>query len=151
VQSAAPKTAVAVLGATGSIGQATLSVLSELGDGWRAVGISAHSSVQALAELAQEAQPQWVAVTSERAAEEAKSVGKFPPGCQVLTGPDALVQIAEAPEVDTLVAAIVGSAGLMSTLAAAQAGKRLALANKEALVVAGKLVTEAVASPQGVS
>jgi 1-deoxy-D-xylulose-5-phosphate reductoisomerase len=67
----------------------------------------------------------------------------LPSNCQCLAGQEGLVQLASHPEVDTVVAAIVGSAGMLSTLAAARAGKRLALANKESLVVAGQLVTEA--------
>ncbi len=73
----------------------------------------------------------------------------MPAGTQILKGADALIQLATCNEVDTVVAAVVGSAGLLSTVAAAEAGKRLALANKEALVVAGGIVTEALRKSGG--
>ncbi|MFN3191902.1 MAG: 1-deoxy-D-xylulose-5-phosphate reductoisomerase [Aureliella sp.] len=148
MQTSQPKTAVAVLGATGSIGRATIDVLNSLGTPWRAVGLSAHSRLDTLAELASKHEPDYVAATC-RTSYESFSKSTFPAKSRVLVGPDALTEIATAPEVDTVVAAVVGSAGMMSTLAAAEAGKRLALANKESLVVAGELVTRALGQSGG--
>ena len=142
------KSTVAVLGATGSIGTATLDVIQELGDPWKAWGVSAHSRADSLCEIAATHAPEVVAVTCNEAAARFDRT-QIPHDCQVLTGPESLVEIAESKEVDTVVAAVVGSAGLLSTLAAARAGKRLALANKEALVVAGGLVTKALENSGG--
>ncbi len=136
------KTAVAVLGATGSIGTATMDVLRRLGDPWHAVGLSAHSRLSELRDLSLGSGVRYVAATCTETARDF-DFGEFAGGAEVLIGPEALVRLAEDPAVDTVVAAVVGSAGLPSTLAAAKAGKRLALANKEALVVAGSLVTQA--------
>lgn len=148
MQQASAKTAVAVLGATGSIGSGTIDVLDNLGAPWSATAISAHSQVETLAKIARRTEPKY-AIATDPAAASKLDRAQFPKDCQVLFGPDALVQIAQSDEIDTVVAAIVGSAGLMSTLAAAQAGKRLALANKEALVVAGELVTAALKKSGG--
>lgn len=143
VQEFPPQTAVAVLGATGSIGTATMEVLQELGEPWRAVGLSGHTRHQELARFARQSGSHYIAATSPKAYQQLQAAD-LPAGARLLAGPEGLVQIAEAPEVQTVVAAVVGSAGLLSTLAAARAGKRLALANKEALVVAGSLVTQAM-------
>lgn len=142
------KTAVAVLGATGSIGAATLKVLDELGEPWRAVAVSAHSRIEELVQSVQDLELDYLAGTCEKAVEGIQA-NQLPASCKLLRGPDALIEIAESPKVDTVVAAVVGAAGMMSTLAAAKAGKRLALANKEALVVAGSLVTQALSESGG--
>ena len=143
MQDQAPKSAVAVLGATGSIGTATLQVLQSLGHPWQAVAVSAHSNIAQLAEISRSVHPKFAAVTCPNALDRLER-SCFPSDCQLLSGPESLAEIAQSPYVDTVVAAVVGSAGLLSTLAAAEAGKRLALANKEALVVAGGLVQEAM-------
>ncbi|QDV23330.1 1-deoxy-D-xylulose-5-phosphate reductoisomerase [Aureliella helgolandensis] len=143
-----PKNSIAVLGATGSIGAATLEVVRELGEPWHLWGASAHSRILELAGTLQDFQPHYMVATCAEAARGCDR-SRLPPGCELLVGPDALVRLAQDPSVDTVVAAIVGSAGLMSTLAAAQAGKRLALANKETLVVAGGLVTDALRQSGG--
>ena len=142
------KSTVAVLGATGSIGTATLDVIQGLGQPWHAWGVSAHSRAESLVEIAENHAPEVLAVTCDQAA-AAFDRTRVPKNCQILTGPDSLIEIAASDQVDTVVAAVVGSAGLMSTLAAAQAGKRLALANKEALVVAGGLVASALQKSGG--
>lgn len=137
---------VAVLGATGSIGVATIDVLKNLNRvdpdcDWRLHAISGHRNVDLLAEMAGDAElrPQCVALSDPTVA------GQFPDsGLDVRVGADALVEIASAPSVDVVVAAIVGRAGLESTIAAVEAGKRVALANKETLVVAGPLVNNAI-------
>lgn len=142
------RTAVAILGATGSIGTATLDVVNRLGAPWQAVGVSAHSQIEQLAQIAQTANPSYVVATCVESAKRLDR-SRMPENCKLLVGPDGLLEVAESPDVDTVVAAIVGSAGLMSTMAAANAGKRLALANKEALVVAGNLVTDALRANGG--
>lgn len=125
-----------------------MDVLQKLGAPWRAVGLSAHSQLSELAEISRTAEPAYVAATCGKAAAEF-DFSSFPNNCKRLTGPEGLIRLATLPEVGTVVAAVVGSAGLESTLAAAEAGKRIALANKEALVVAGGLVTEATRANGG--
>ena len=142
------KTSVAILGATGSIGTGTLDVVRTLGAPWQAIGLSAHKQLDAALQAAKLARPRYLAVTCEASAAKF-DFSSLPPETELLRGPDGLIQLATCPEVDTVVAAVVGSAGLLSTVAAAQAGKRLALANKEALVVAGGIVTEALRKSGG--
>ncbi len=134
---------VAVLGATGSIGRATLDVLGKLGDTWRLVGLSAHSRLEELLPAVRQFGAKYLVGTCERSSGRLDR-SLLPNDCELLAGQSGLAQLATHPEVDTVVAAIVGAAGMLSTLAAAKAGKRIALANKESLVVAGRLVTEAV-------
>lgn len=142
------KSTVAVLGATGSIGTATVDVLANLGGAWHAAGLSAHGRLSELVELARRLNPDYIVAACPRAAEQF-DFHRLPARTKRLVGPDGLIELAELPEVGTVVAAVVGSAGLASTLAAAKAGKRVALANKEALVVAGDLLTEALAASGG--
>jgi len=142
------KTSVAILGATGSIGTGTLNVMRSLGKDWQVVGISAHKQLSEAVQASQIARPKYLAATCAVAAAEFDFSG-LPTGTEVLTGPESLVKLATCPEVGTVVAAVVGSAGLLSTVAAAKAGKRLALANKEALVVAGGIVTDALRQSGG--
>ncbi len=137
-----------MLGATGSIGTATLDVLQCLGDPWRVIGLSAHSRLDALVAAANQLRPQWIAATCPETAAKFDFSG-LTANCSVRRGAESLVELASHPDVDTVVAGVVGSAGLASTLAAAQAGKRLALANKEALVVAGALVAQALQASGG--
>ena len=132
---------VAVLGATGSIGCATLDVLNKLGDSWRLFGLSAHSRIEEVLPTVKKYGARML-VSSCEVAGRSVQAKDLPSDCQLLTGQDGLAQLAAHAEVDTVVAAIVGSAGMLSTLAAAKAGKRIALANKESLVVAGRLVTD---------
>ncbi|WP_164103127.1 1-deoxy-D-xylulose-5-phosphate reductoisomerase [Candidatus Laterigemmans baculatus] len=132
---------VAVLGATGSIGRATIDVLERLGSEWRVAAISGHRRLDTLAELARRTSARQV-VLSDASAGGDWSECEWPAGVEFSRGPEALVQAATAAEVDTVVAAIVGRAGVESTLAALQAGKRVALANKETLVCAGPVVAE---------
>lgn len=138
---------VAVLGATGSIGTATADVLAHLHrvdreSDWRMWAASGHSNLDLLAKMAQQAvhPPAWLIASSSE-----ENDGIRVPGFsgQVRGGASGLVEAASHPEMDVLVAAIVGRAGLESTLAAVEAGKRVALANKESLVVAGSIVRAA--------
>jgi len=145
---------VAVLGATGSIGLATMDVLAELNrcddtQSWHAWAISGHQNTGELIRLAAEADPKPSRLVAsdpsqaERLSRELQTPAHPAAVCQLDVGEAALVRAAEDPAVDTVIAAIVGRAGLESTLAAVKAGKRLALANKETLVVAGPVVMEA--------
>lgn len=147
VQSPTRRT-VAVLGATGSIGRATLDVLEKLGEPWTLFALSAHSRLdQLLPAVAQWRIPYLIGTCDESLSRLNRS--QLPKSCQLLTGAASLSALAAHDGVDIVVAAIVGSAGMLSTLAAAHAGKRIALANKESLVVAGSLVTAALQKSGG--
>jgi 1-deoxy-D-xylulose-5-phosphate reductoisomerase len=132
---------IAILGSTGSVGKNALRVVDALGPEYKVFALSAHSSVELLAEQAKRYKPEFIAVTD---ADYVTRLGELTCGLdvEVLGGPDSLVQIAELTEVDILLTAVVGAAGLPSLLAAAKAGKRLAIANKEPLVIAGELLTK---------
>lgn len=135
---------IAVLGSTGSIGESTLDVLRRHPDRYRVVALVARSSAARLVEQALEFRPDYVAIAdASRAAEVRERLAATGCDIQVLAGEEAAAQLVVLPEVDCVVAAIVGAAGLPSTLAAAGAGKRLLIANKEALVMAGPLVLAA--------
>ncbi len=134
---------IAVFGSTGSIGTSTLDVVSGLGNPYRIFALAANRSAHQLLQQRQAFRPEITILTDEDVAKQLSwGVGRDAGDCK--SGHGHLVEIAKDPRVDIVVAAIVGSAGLLSCLAAAEAGKRLALANKEALVVAGSLLTEAV-------
>ncbi len=128
---------IALFGATGSIGRNTLDVVNTI-PGFRVFAISGRRNLKLLYEQAMRFHPRWVVLADEEAAKEWKF--ELPPGSELRVGMKALTQIAADPEVDIVVSAIVGRAGLESTVAAAQAGKRIALANKESLVVGGAVV-----------
>ena len=132
---------VAVLGSTGSIGRSTLEVIAASEGSIRAVALSACKNTRLLEEQALATHPRWVVVTDQDAA-RAHDFSRFPPETEILVGADGIAQIAAAPEVDMVVSAIVGSAGLAGTWAALEAGKPVALANKESLVMGGPLVTQ---------
>ncbi len=130
---------IAILGATGSIGQSALDVVRNV-DGLKVVGLSGHSRLGLLAEQVREFQPKFVVASDPKTAADFRLPGLSK--TRILTGPDALVQLASDPDVDIVLAAIVGSAGLASTWAAIEHGKTVALANKETLVMAGELMTQ---------
>jgi len=131
---------IAILGSTGSIGQNTLRVIDSLGDEYRVYALSAHNSIELLNEQVRRYSPKLVAVTNpENAAKLAKLVADI--DVEVLAGPESLAEIAGLNEVGTVVTAVVGAAGLPAVMAAAAKGKRIALANKEPLVIAGELLT----------
>ncbi|MBO9662931.1 1-deoxy-D-xylulose-5-phosphate reductoisomerase [Dokdonella sp.] len=136
---------VAILGATGSIGASTLDVVARHPDRFRATALAAHRNVDALAELCARFRPE-LAVIADPACEDAlhERLAANGAGCRVLAGAQALIEAAAGAHCDVVVAAIVGAAGLQSTLAAAHAGKRLLLANKEAIVMAGGLLAAAL-------
>jgi len=132
---------IAILGSTGSIGKNALRVIDALGAGYEVAALSGHSSVALLAEQARKYRPRYVAVTNADCVEALRElVGDL--GVKILAGPDALTEIAELDEVDVVLTAVVGAAGLPALLAAAEKGKTLAIANKEPLVIAGELLTE---------
>lgn len=134
-------TNVAVLGSTGSIGKSTLEVIAASDGAMRAVALSAHASLQELDQQARKLRPRWVVATDKTAAAK-HAWPAMDEGVELLVGPEGLEIAVSQPEVDIVVSAIVGSAGLRGTWAALEAGKTVALANKEALVVAGPLVTD---------
>jgi 1-deoxy-D-xylulose-5-phosphate reductoisomerase len=136
---------VAVLGSTGSVGESTLDVLARHRDRFQLVAIAANTNAAKLARQIREFRPAYAALASHAAAGELRELlGSGAAGTRLLFGPEALEELAVLPEVAHVMAAIVGAAGLRSTLAAARAGKRLLLANKESLVMAGPLLLEAV-------
>ena len=136
---------LAVLGSTGSIGTNTLDVAARHPDRVQVVALSAHARVDELVQQCLKWQPRWAVVTDAQHAPAVRDRLKAE-GCatEVLAGPQGLVEVAGHPDVDAVMAAVVGAAGLPSCLAAAEAGKRLLLANKEALVVGGAFFMEAV-------
>lgn len=135
---------VAVLGSTGSIGTSTLEVAAALPEQIAIVGLVAHSQWELLLAQCQKFRP-CIAVLTDRAAFEQAQATDFPTGTQLLFGDDAACELVQAADVDTVVSAIVGAAGLNGTWSALEAGKTVALANKETLVLAGQLVMELAA------
>ncbi|MDO4574021.1 MAG: 1-deoxy-D-xylulose-5-phosphate reductoisomerase [Planctomycetia bacterium] len=129
---------IVVLGSTGSIGRNTLEVVESLG-GFRVVAISGHRNRALLEAQAWRVRPRYVILTDTSEASGWRP--DLPPGTELWVGKSYLSQAAALPEVDMVVSAIVGRAGLESTVAAVQAGKQIALANKESLVVGGSVVT----------
>ena len=137
---------ITILGATGSIGVSTLDVIARHADKYSVFALTAHSQITALAVQCRQFNPKY-AVVSDAAAAASLQALLAESGCatEVLWGVEALCQVASDGGVDTVMAAIVGAAGLVPTLAAVQAGKKVLLANKEALVMAGGLFMQAVA------
>jgi len=136
---------IAILGATGSIGGSTLDVIARHPERFRATVLTAQRNVDALVALCVTHRPE-LAVIADAALENQLTQRLRAAGvqCEVASGHDALTAAAASPLCDTVVAAIVGAAGLDSTLAAARAGKRLLLANKESIVMAGQLLLQAL-------
>ncbi|MBS3804951.1 MAG: 1-deoxy-D-xylulose-5-phosphate reductoisomerase [Oleiphilaceae bacterium] len=137
---------ITLLGATGSIGLSTLDVIRRHPDRFVLHALTANSQADAMASLCLEFQPRVAVMANAAAAERLQGLLVGQCDTEVLAGPAALCLAAEAPEVDTVMAAIVGAAGLPATLAAVRAGKRVLLANKEALVMSGQLFMDAVAA-----
>lgn len=135
---------IAVLGSTGSIGQNTLDVIARHSDRYRAIALAAHSRIDLLEQQILQFRPDFAVVVDPAAGETLRLRLAGSVNTQILTGSEAIVDIARHPAVETVMAAIVGAAGLPSAMAAAEAGKRLLLANKEALVMAGEIFMNAV-------
>ncbi len=132
---------VVVLGSTGSIGRSTVEVISGSCGGLRAYALSAHGNTQVLLEQAKKLRPRHIIVTDSRAAAH-QDWSELPPGVNLLIGAEAIADVVASPEVGIVVSAVVGSAGLHGTWAALAAGKTVALANKESLVIGGALITQ---------
>ncbi|MCL4112557.1 UNVERIFIED_CONTAM: hypothetical protein GTU68_063954 [Idotea baltica] len=124
-----------ILGATGSIGASTLKVVEKNPTLYSVVALAAGSNVDKMLALVEKWNPSYVAMACPDAAH---------PKTEVLSGPEGMCQVASLKEVDTVMAAIVGAAGLLPTMSAVKAGKRILLANKEALVISGQLFIDAV-------
>ena len=134
-------TRIAVLGSTGSIGCSTLEVVASSQGMLHAVALTAHGNTALLLQQACDFRPRWIVVTDPQAADRQDWSG-LPGGVELLIGPESVARVVADPEIDIVVSAIVGSAGLRGTWAALAAGKTVALANKESLVVGGPLVTQ---------
>jgi 1-deoxy-D-xylulose-5-phosphate reductoisomerase len=128
------------LGSTGSIGRNALRVIEALGEPYSIKALSAHRNYLLLAEQAQKYQPQFVCISG---VDSYESLAKLLDGFkgEILRGPEGLTQIAETEDVDIVLTSVVGAAGLPALVAAAKKGKRLAIANKEPLAVAGRMLT----------
>lgn len=136
---------VTILGSTGTIGVNTLDVLQRHPDKFRVVALAAYSNHARLLAQCNEFSPEYAVLVDEQAAEQLRAaLHKLGSHTQVLQGEAALETVAALPQVQYVMAAIVGAAGLKSSLAAARAGKRILLANKESLVMSGKLFMDAV-------
>ena len=136
---------IVLLGSTGTIGLNTLDVLRRNRPRYQVAALTAYRDDEQMAIQCREWRPRYaVMVTPESAERLRKRLGNLNLGTEILAGTDALERVAALPEVDIVLAGIVGAAGLLPTLAAARAGKRVLLANKEALVMAGGLFMETV-------
>lgn len=136
---------LSILGATGSIGISTLDVVARHPERFQVFALSGHSKIEELAAQCRQFKPQYAVASDETKADQLQQL--LAPECpdtQILSGVEGLCQIATDPSVDTVMAAIVGAAGLLPTLEAAKSGKRVLLANKESLVMAGPLFMNAV-------
>jgi len=132
---------IVILGSTGSIGQNALAVIEALGPGYKVVALSAHSRVELLARQVQRFEPEAVAVSGPVSKQKIENLfGRF--NGRVLFGTEGLIELASMERADIVLCGVVGAAGLPAILAAAKAGKVLAIANKEPLVIAGELLME---------
>ncbi|HEY8556208.1 MAG TPA: 1-deoxy-D-xylulose-5-phosphate reductoisomerase, partial [Actinomycetes bacterium] len=134
-----PTVGVALLGSTGSIGEQALDVIRQAPGRFRVVALAAGRSAQRLAAQARELRPAVVGLVDETQA--AALAAELPPGCRLAIGPEAVAELAAADNADVVLNGVTGSAGLAPTLRALEAGRRLALANKESLIAGGELVT----------
>lgn len=135
---------IALLGSTGSVGVNVLSVVREFPERYKIVALAAGTNVQRLAEQIKEFQPQLVSVCDEQRARELRDLLQKCTHPSIVFGEEGNVLVAAFPSAQFTVSAIVGAAGLLPTLAAIKAGKDIGLANKETLVIAGKIVMAAV-------
>jgi 1-deoxy-D-xylulose-5-phosphate reductoisomerase len=129
---------ISLLGATGSIGTSTLQVIDLHPDKFKIFAISANTSIEKMTELCQKYQPKYAVMADEKSAQTLQKKTQT----EVLTGADALDFIASDQQVDMVMCAIVGASGMQSTLAAARSGKRILLANKESMVLAGEILLQ---------
>lgn len=134
---------VVVLGATGSIGKSARSVLAALPERFRVVGLVARNNLGELASQAAEFRPEWTVTTDPALAQTL--AGLLPAGCRAAGGMEKVMELVTSPETDIVLCAIVGTAGLEPVIAAIRAGKRIALASKEVLVLAGEIINRELA------
>ena len=132
-------TRLTLLGSTGSIGRSALRVVRHYPGRFEVIGLAAHSNIGELAAQAQEFRPKFIAVSDESAAAGLRRRGL---DARILSGPSALEEIAEV-ETDLVLCGVVGAVGLRAILRAIESGHRIALANKEPMIMAGRLITEA--------
>lgn len=133
---------IIILGSTGSIGTQALDVVRRMPDRFRVVGLAAGSNVELLAKQIEEFRPKTASLASDQGARRLKE--RNFPDLEILTGPNAMEEMVKREDVDLVLNAVVGAAGILPTLAAIRAGKDVALANKETLVAAGSVVMDAV-------
>jgi len=138
-----PKKRVVILGSTGSIGESALKVARDLPDRMEVVGLAAGRSAQSLLNQAREFKPRAVALYDTAELDSIR--GQLPSGIACHSGPEGLIELATMPEADMVLISIVGTAGLAPALAAIKAGKAIAVASKEILVMAGEEVTREAA------
>lgn len=134
---------IVILGCTGSIGDSCFKVLQELGEDYQVLGLSAGKKVDKLLRLARVWKPEWVCVEAE---DQLPRVRQELPGTKVVAGANGLLELAGLADADIVLNALVGAIGLEPTLAAIEAGKLVAMANKEPLVMAGGLILDQAAS-----
>jgi len=136
---------IAILGSTGSIGESTLDVIARHPDRFQAIALTANNNVEKMLEQCQRFTPRYAVMLDIASAEQlASKISSRGINTEVLAGVESLEKIASLPEVDAVMAAIVGAAGIRPTFAAAQAGKLVLLANKETLVMAGRIFMDLV-------
>lgn len=136
---------ITVLGATGSIGSSTLKVVAANPEKFEVTALAAHTNIEKMIALCVDWQPAYAAMANRASAQQLRhALRERGIGTEVLAGEDSLCHLAALPEVDMVMAAVVGAAGLSSTMAAVKAGKRVLLANKEALVMSGQFFVDAV-------
>lgn len=136
---------ITILGSTGSIGVNTLDVIARHPDRFQAFALTAHNNVEKMLSQCQRFQPRFAVMLDQQSSEQlAHAIKTANIKTEVLSGIESLEKVASLPEVDTVMAAIVGAAGIRPTFAAAQAGKLVLLANKETLVMAGRIFTDLV-------
>lgn len=136
---------ITILGSTGSIGVSTLDVIARHPDRFQAFALTAHNNVEKMLSQCQRFQPRFAVMLDQQSSEQlAHAIKTANIKTEVLSGIESLEKVASLPEVDTVMAAIVGAAGIRPTFAAAQAGKLVLLANKETLVMAGRIFTDLV-------
>ncbi len=134
---------ITILGSTGSIGKSTLEVLRMHPDRFQVTALTANRNAQELLQQCSEFVPKYAVLSDEQAAADIlDEFTQLCPHTELLVGPESLDMVARLPEVQYVMAAIVGAAGLLPTLAAAKSGKRVLLANKEALVISGRLLLD---------
>lgn len=139
------KQSICILGSTGSIGTQALDVIAQHPDRYEVYCLTANNSVEKLAAQARQFNPAAVVIANENRYEELQAALSDRPNIKVYAGKKALEEIVTAGPIDTVLASMVGFAGLVPTINAIKAGKKICLANKETLVVAGELILSLVA------